>query len=51
MRFFARRCRRSAWHLMPGFPLETAIIVSYLKLLAQHPDSLIARKYGLGTRR
>jgi triphosphoribosyl-dephospho-CoA synthase len=29
-----------------GLPLETAIIFSYLKLLARHPDTLIARKYG-----
>jgi len=29
-----------------GLPLETAIIFSYLKLLARHPDSLIARKFG-----
>ena len=29
-----------------GFPVETAIIFSYIKLLAQHPDTLIARKYG-----
>ena len=32
-----------------GFPVETAIIFSYIKLLARHPDTLIARKYGLGT--
>jgi triphosphoribosyl-dephospho-CoA synthase len=29
-----------------GFTLETAIIFSYLEVLARHPDSLIARKYG-----
>ena len=29
-----------------GFPIETAIIFCYIKLLAQHPDTLIARKYG-----
>jgi triphosphoribosyl-dephospho-CoA synthase len=29
-----------------GLPLETAIIFSYLKLLARYQDSLIARKYG-----
>ena len=29
-----------------GMPLETAIIFCYLRLLARHPDSLIARKYG-----
>ncbi len=28
-------------------PLETAIVGAYLRLLARHPDSLIARKYGL----
>jgi triphosphoribosyl-dephospho-CoA synthase len=27
-------------------PLETAIVTTYLQLLARHPDSLIARKYG-----
>jgi triphosphoribosyl-dephospho-CoA synthase len=27
--------------------LETAIVSAYLHLLARHPDSLIARKYGL----
>jgi triphosphoribosyl-dephospho-CoA synthase len=32
--------------LNAGLPLETAIIFSYLKLLARYPDSLIARKYG-----
>ena len=31
-----------------GLPLETAIIFSYLNLLARHPDSLIARRYGPG---
>jgi triphosphoribosyl-dephospho-CoA synthase len=30
----------------PGVPLETAIIASYLHLLARHPDSLISRKFG-----
>jgi triphosphoribosyl-dephospho-CoA synthase len=30
-----------------GHSLETAIIGAYLNLLARHPDSLIARKYGL----
>jgi triphosphoribosyl-dephospho-CoA synthase len=30
-----------------GHPLETAIITSYLSMLARHPDSLIARKAGL----
>jgi triphosphoribosyl-dephospho-CoA synthase len=29
-----------------GFTLETAIIFSYVSLLARYPDSLIARKYG-----
>ena len=27
-------------------PLETAIVAAYLNVLARHPDSLIARKYG-----
>jgi triphosphoribosyl-dephospho-CoA synthase len=30
-----------------GRPLETAVVTAYLHVLAQHPDSLIARKYGL----
>jgi triphosphoribosyl-dephospho-CoA synthase len=29
-----------------GRPLETAIILSYLTKLAQHPDSLVLRKHG-----
>ena len=33
--------------LNAGSPLETAIVSTYLKLLARHPDSLIARKYGI----
>ncbi len=33
--------------LNEGWPLETAIVSSYLMVLARHPDSLIARKYGL----
>ena len=33
--------------LQAGQPLETAIVAAYLHLLARHPDSLIARKYGL----
>jgi triphosphoribosyl-dephospho-CoA synthase len=33
--------------LRAGRPLETAIIATYLKVLACHPDSLIARKCGL----
>jgi len=32
--------------LQSGRPLETAIIAAYLNLLAHHPDSLIARKFG-----
>jgi triphosphoribosyl-dephospho-CoA synthase len=32
--------------LKAGWPLETAIVATYLGLLARHPDSLIARKYG-----
>ena len=34
--------------LREGQPLETAIVAAYLHLLARHPDSLIARKHGLG---
>jgi len=34
-----------------GSPLETAIVTCYLSVLAQHPDSLIARKYGSATAR
>jgi triphosphoribosyl-dephospho-CoA synthase len=34
--------------LNAGSPLETAIVSTYLSLLARHPDSLIARKYGMG---
>jgi triphosphoribosyl-dephospho-CoA synthase len=34
--------------LSSGLPLETAIVLTYLSLLARHPDSLIVRKYGLG---
>ena len=34
--------------LNAGWPLETAIVSTYLGLLARHPDSLIARKYGIG---
>jgi triphosphoribosyl-dephospho-CoA synthase len=30
-----------------GRSLENAIIATYLQLLARHPDSLIARKYGM----
>ena len=33
--------------LNAGSSLETAIVSSYLTLLARHPDSLIARKYGI----
>jgi triphosphoribosyl-dephospho-CoA synthase len=33
--------------LNAGLPLETAIVSSYLRVLARHPDSLIARKYGI----
>jgi triphosphoribosyl-dephospho-CoA synthase len=29
-----------------ALPLETAIVGTHLHLLAQHPDSLILRKYG-----
>ncbi len=32
--------------LRAGRPLETAIVAAYLGLLAHHPDSLIARKFG-----
>ncbi len=32
-------------------PLETSIVGAYLHLLARHPDSLIARKHGLGRAR
>jgi len=32
--------------LHAGQPLETAIVAAYLNVLARHPDSLIARKYG-----
>jgi triphosphoribosyl-dephospho-CoA synthase len=32
--------------LAAGWPLETAIIASYLAALASHPDTLIARKLG-----
>jgi len=32
--------------LQAGQPLETAIVAAYLNVLAHHPDSLIARKYG-----
>jgi triphosphoribosyl-dephospho-CoA synthase len=34
--------------LREGQALETAIVAAYLHLLARHPDSLIARKHGLG---
>ena len=34
--------------LHAGVPLETAIVACFLRLLAQHPDSLIVRKYGPG---
>jgi len=34
-----------------GQPLETAIISSYLNVLAGHPDSLIVRKHGLAAAR
>jgi triphosphoribosyl-dephospho-CoA synthase len=34
--------------IQEGQPLETAIITSYLDLLSRHPDSLIARKVGIG---
>jgi triphosphoribosyl-dephospho-CoA synthase len=33
--------------LQAGRPLDTAIVAAYLSVLARHPDSLIARKYGL----
>jgi triphosphoribosyl-dephospho-CoA synthase len=33
--------------LDPGHDLETAIVGTYLNLLARHPDSLIARKAGI----
>jgi triphosphoribosyl-dephospho-CoA synthase len=33
--------------LRAGRPLETAIVAAYLSLLAHHPDSLIARKFGM----
>jgi triphosphoribosyl-dephospho-CoA synthase len=33
--------------LNAGSSLETAIVSSYLRVLARHPDSLIARKYGI----
>jgi triphosphoribosyl-dephospho-CoA synthase len=33
--------------MQPGTPLETAIVATYLNVLARHPDSLIARKRGL----
>jgi len=33
--------------LQAGRPLETAVVAAYLHVLAHHPDSLIARKYGL----
>jgi triphosphoribosyl-dephospho-CoA synthase len=33
--------------LNAGSLLETAIVSTYLRILARHPDSLIARKYGL----
>jgi triphosphoribosyl-dephospho-CoA synthase len=33
--------------LRAGRPLETAIVAAYLHILAQHPDSLIARKHGM----
>jgi len=36
---------REVWDA--GSPLETAIVTTYLTLLARHLDSLIARKYGL----
>ena len=36
--------------LEAGSPLETAIVATYLRLLACHPDSLIERKYGHGQR-
>jgi triphosphoribosyl-dephospho-CoA synthase len=32
--------------LLAELPLETAIVSCYLRVLAQHPDSLIARKHG-----
>jgi triphosphoribosyl-dephospho-CoA synthase len=32
---------------LEGRPLETAIVGSFLRVLARHPDSLIARKHGL----
>jgi len=32
--------------LQAGRPLETALVAAYLHILAHHPDSLIARKYG-----
>ncbi len=33
--------------LKAGWPLETAIVAAYLRILSHHPDSLVARKYGL----
>ena len=33
--------------LQAGRPLETAVAAVFLDLLARHPDSLIARKYGM----
>jgi triphosphoribosyl-dephospho-CoA synthase len=35
--------------LNAGSSLETAIVSTYLSLLARYPDSLIARKYGLAS--
>lgn len=34
-------------HLDEGQPLETAIQATFLRLLANHPDSLIVRKFGI----
>jgi triphosphoribosyl-dephospho-CoA synthase len=34
-----------------GHPLETAVITSYLNVLAHHPDSLVVRKHGLAAAR
>ena len=41
-----KACQRCVESLRDGQALETAIVAAYLHLLAQHPDSLIARKHG-----
>lgn len=33
--------------LASGRSLETSIVATYLNLLARHPDSLVARKFGM----